>query len=126
MPKKSKINLSDRALLKLAEFTISVIASAEAVKEAKDLPEKQRKAVEDMHSTYLYTFEQIQDVVFPLDCTQADVDTAMNNLAATIDKSDVAKEAVEKFKYRGCLGGPCIFGLKNFEHDKHICGMIIS
>ena len=39
MPKKSKINLSDRALLKLAEFTISVIASAEAVKEAKDLPE---------------------------------------------------------------------------------------
>jgi hypothetical protein len=98
MPKKSKINLSDRALLKLAEFTISVIASAEAVKEAKDLPEKQRKAVEDMHSTYLYTFEQIQDVVFPLDCTQADVDTAMNNLAATIDKSDVAKEAVEKVK----------------------------
>ena len=98
MPKKSKINLSDRALLKLAEFTISVIASAEAVKEAKDLPEKQRKAVEDMHSTYLYTFEQIQDVVFPIDCTQADVDTAMNNLAATMDKSDVAKEAVEKVK----------------------------
>ena len=98
MAKKSNIQLVDRVKLKLAQLTISVIGSAEALRESANLPEKQKKAVEDMYAAYLYAFEQIQDVIFPVDCTQADVDIAMIRLGETIDNNEAAKKAVEKVK----------------------------
>ena len=94
----SKIKLQDRAMLKLAQLTLSIIASSEALREAQNLPEKEKKAVEDIHAAFEYAYTQIQDVVFPLDCTQADVDTAMVQFGEIIDKNETMQAAIKKVK----------------------------
>lgn len=93
-----KIKLQDRAMLKLAQLTLSIIASSEAVDEAKNLPPEERKAVEDIHAAFEYAYTQIQDVVFPVDCTQADVDNAMIQLGEIIDKNQSMRDAIAKLK----------------------------
>ncbi len=98
MPKKSKLKLADRAKLKLAQMTLSIIAAQEAMLEAQKLPAEQKKAVEDVHAALEYAFTQMQDVVFPLDCTQADVDTAMVQLGEIIDKNETMQAAIKKMK----------------------------
>lgn len=98
MPNSSKIDLKDRVKLKLAQMTLSIIAASEALKEAQNLPPKQKKAVEDIHAAYEYAYTQIQDVAFPLDCTQADVDNAMVELGEIIDKSKAMQDAIQKLK----------------------------
>ena len=98
MPKNSKIKLQDRAMLKLAEMTLSIIAASEALREAQSLPVKQKKAVEDMHAAFEYAYMQIQDVVFPVDCTQADVDTAMVQFAEIIDKNETMQATIRRVK----------------------------
>lgn len=98
MPKNSKIKLQDRAMLKLAEMTLSMIAASEALKEAKTLQPKERKEVEDTYAAYEYAYTQIQDVVFPFDCTQADVDNAMIQFGEIIDKDESMQKAIQKVK----------------------------
>ncbi len=94
----SKVNLSNRAMLKLAQLMLSVVGSASAMEAAKDLPEEQKKAIENIYTTYDYAFKQIQEVVFPFDFPEEKVEEGLKQLAEIVDQSEVAQAAVEKVK----------------------------
>lgn len=94
----SNIKLSDRAMLKLAQATLTVIGSAEALQEAETLPDNQKKVVEDIYATYKYAFEQIQDIVFPYEYSQEEVDNMMEQLANIADNDTASQEAIAKVK----------------------------